>query len=447
MESTITASTQGGYRPRAARLNPCCEARDGQDLGTSAIDELHVSRLIEMAGEIGAARASDSLTAESVTELALLLTPGAPLGALLEAASERRDAATGKTLSFSPKVFIDLTRLCRDRCSYCTFVRTPLAERIPLRVEGGGSATGEPKAYLEQDEVLEIASAGARWGCKEALFTLGDRPEDRYESARRFLAERGYSSTAEYVTACSRLVLEETNLLPHVNPGVMSPEEIAAYREVSASAGLMLESTSRALFEEPDGCHFGSPDKDPDVRLKCIADAGRAKVPFTTGMLIGIGESLADRVETIMAMAKLAREFGHIQEVIVQNFRAKQASPMRGHAEPEFEEYLRVIALARLLLPSRVAVQAPPNLTPEYDGLLAAGLSDWGGISPVTPDHVNPEAPWPEVAELSERCEALGFVLRPRLALHPSYIVEGGWVDPAVGQRVREMSDPKGWAL
>lgn len=406
-------------------------------MGISAIGESHVSGLIEMAGEIGVAGAREILAAESVAGLASLLAPGAPIGALLEAASARRDAATGNTLSFSPKVFIDLTRLCRDRCSYCTFVRTPLAQR----------ATGEPKAYLEQDEVLEIASAGARSGCKEALFTLGDRPEDRYESARRFLAERGYSSTAEYVTACSRLVLEETKLLPHVNPGVMTPDEIAAYREVSASAGLMLESTSRALFEEPDGCHFGSPDKDPDVRLNCIADAGRAKVPFTTGMLIGIGESLTDRVETILAIANLAREFGHIQEVIVQNFRAKQASPMRGHAEPEFQEYLRVIALARLLLPSRVAVQAPPNLTPEYEGLLAAGLSDWGGISPVTPDHVNPEAPWPEVAELSERCEDLGFVLRSRLALHPSYVIEAGWVDPAVERRVREMSDLQGWAL
>lgn len=416
-------------------------------MGAFDRDEAHVSRLIEVAGEIAADRADDERMPEIAGELALLLAPEAPIGVLLEAASGRRDAATGNTLSFSPKVFIDLTRLCRDRCSYCTFVRTPLTERIPLRVDGGGSAGGEPKAYLEQDEVLEIASAGARAGCKEALFTLGDRPEDRYESARRFLSERGYSSTAEYVIACSRLVLEETRLLPHVNPGVMTPDEIAGYRKVSASAGLMLESTSRALFEEPGGCHFGSPDKDPDVRLACIADAGRAKVPFTTGMLIGIGESLTDRVETIMAMANLAREFGHIQEVIIQNFRAKQASPMRGHVEPEFEEYLRVIALARLLLPSRVAVQAPPNLTPEYEGLLAAGLSDWGGISPVTPDHVNPEAPWPEVTELSERCEDLGFMLRPRLALHPSFVVEGGWVDPMVENRVREMSDPHGWAL
>lgn len=412
-----------------------------------AIDELHVAHLIEMAGEIGAASASDGITAEFVDELALLLTPGAPIEALLEAATARRDAATGSTLSYSPKVFIDLTRLCRDRCSYCTFVRTPLAGRIPLRVESGVSASGESKAYLEQDEVLEIASAGAHWGCKEALFTLGDRPEDRYESARRFLSERGYSSTADYVTACSRLVLEETKLLPHVNPGVMTPDEIAAYREVAASAGLMLESTSRALFEEQGGCHFGSPDKDPEVRLNCIADAGRARVPFTSGMLIGIGESLTDRVETIVAIAKLALEFGHIQEVIVQNFRAKQASPMRGHVEPDFEEHLRVIALARLLLPLRVAVQAPPNLTLQYEKLLAAGMSDWGGISPLTPDHVNPEAPWPEVAELSKRCSDLGFVLRARLAVHPSYVLEGGWADPAVEKRVRELCDPQGWAL
>ncbi|RIK09448.1 MAG: 7,8-didemethyl-8-hydroxy-5-deazariboflavin synthase subunit CofG [Acidobacteria bacterium] len=401
--------------------------------------------MVEMAEEIGAASGGDGVAADSVEELAWLLTPEARIEALLEAASTKRDAATGDTLSFSPKVFVDLTRLCRDRCSYCTFVRTPLAERIPLRGEKAGA--GEPKPYLEQDEVLEIALAGARAGCKEALFTLGDRPEDRYESARRFLSDRGYSSTAEYVTACARLVLDEAKLLPHVNPGVMTADEIAEYRKVSASAGLMLESTSRALFEDPGGCHYGSPDKDPDVRLACIADAGRAKVPFTTGMLIGIGESLIDRVETILAMASLAREFGHIQEVIVQNFRAKPASPMRSHLEPEFDEYLRVIALARLILPARVAVQAPPNLTPEYEGLLAAGMSDWGGISPVTPDHVNPEAPWPEVAELAKRCAHLGFALRSRLALHPSFVIEGGWVDPAVEGRVLEMSDSQGWAL
>lgn len=416
-------------------------------MSATSTEITYATDLIREAEIAGASANLGQDLSERAAHLVDLLEDRTPLPLLLSAASAKRDSATGNTLSYSPKVFIDLTRLCRDRCSYCTFIRTPVSQRIPLRVEGGGEVTGEPMPYLDAGEVLEIAAAGASAGCKEALFTLGDRPEDRYESARRFLSANGFSSTAEYVVHCAEMVFEETGLLPHVNPGVMTPDEIREYRNVSVSAGLMLESTSRALYEDPGGCHFGSPDKDPAARLACIADAGEARVPFTTGMLIGIGETLQDRVETILTMSALANGYGHIQEVIVQNFRAKAAIPMRDHVEPGFREYLRVIALARLILPKRVAVQAPPNLTPRYDSLLDAGISDWGGISPVTPDHVNPEAPWPEVQELRTKCGALGFEVRPRLAIHPAFITEGGWLDPRLEDAVAKMSDPMGWAL
>lgn len=371
--------------------------------------------------------------------VSLLATPELPED-LFAAAREKRDRATGSTLSYSPKVFIDLTRLCRDRCSYCTFIRTPASARDSAR-----DVVSTDAPYLLPEEVLEIATTGERAGCKEALFTLGDRPEERYSSARRFLSSRGHSTTAEYLVECAQLVLDETNLLPHLNPGVMTESEIEEYRKVSVSAGLMLESTSRELYEEVGGCHYGSPDKDPAVRLDCIDNAGRRRVPFTTGMLVGIGETLLDRVNTLLAMARSAIKYGHIQEVIVQPFRAKPTIPMRNHSEPTLDELLRVIALARLLLPERVAVQAPPNLTAEHEALINAGISDWGGISPVTPDHVNPEAPWPHVAILEEKCSRLGFTLRPRLPIYPRFVREENWLDSRLEQRVRSKCNSYGW--
>jgi FO synthase len=373
---------------------------------------------------------------------------GPPLDELSAAARSVRDNREGPpaTVSYSRKVFVDLTRLCRDRCAYCTFVRTPLGARV-YPVDGFPVST-EPQPYLTPEQVLSIAGAGARRGCKEALFTLGDRPEDRYEHVRAWLRRRGLDSTAHYVVEMCQLVLSETGLLPHVNPGVMTADEMRAYRRVSASAGLMMESTSRHLFEDPLGCHHGSPDKDPAVRLACLEEAGRQRVPFTTGMLVGIGETLADRVETLVEIAAAHRRHGHVQEVIVQNFRAKPTIPMRDHPEPTTNEMLRTLAVARLVLPPEVALQAPPNLTPhEYDLYLGAGIDDWGGISPVTPDHVNPEAPWPTIPELRERTAAHGGVLRERLCVYPRYAKEPRWVSSEMAGYVATLADPDGFAV
>lgn len=419
----------------------------------------------------------DAVYAERVriaSELAKLLDPRIPAGEMLEAAAGRRDEAWGRTVSFSPKVFVDLTRLCRDRCAYCTFVRNPLSViaaakghesrySAPGASGGSRSSTGSvstssrhplgvsergPAPYLLPEEVLAIAEEGRRSSCREALFTLGDRPEDRYPVARKFLTEMGYDSTPHYLYECARLVMEETGLLPHLNPGVMTAEELRSYRDVSASCGMMLETTSLGLFSDPSGCHHGSPDKHPAVRIATIEAAGAEKVPFTTGVLIGIGESLEARADTLLVLAALALRHCHIQEVIVQNFRAKPVIPMRDHPEPSTEEMLRAVALARLLLPDRVAVQAPPNLSPGcYGRLLEAGLSDWGGVSPVTLDHVNPEAAWPDISELAEATEAMGFGLRARLCVYPSFVTGGEWISELVRPHVERISDGEGWAV
>lgn len=386
----------------------------------------------------------DSIPGVDVREVLELLDPveGPPLDELCAAAAGRRATPF---VSYSRKVFIDLTRLCRDRCAYCTFVRTPLRARV-YSVEGFPVST-EPQPYLTPDQVLAVATAGAAMGCKEALFTLGDRPEERYPHARDWLRRRGLASTAQYVVEMCRLVLAETGLLPHVNPGVMTPDELDEYRRVSASAGMMLESTSRRLYDEPDGCHHGSPDKDPAVRLSCLEDAGRARIPFTTGMLIGIGETVRDRAETLMAMADAHRRHGHVQEVIVQNFRAKATIPMRHHPEPTAEDMLRTLAVARLVLPPEVALQAPPNLTPDqYARYLGAGIDDWGGVSPVTPDHVNPEAPWPAIPELRRNTAALGGVLRERLCVYPRYARDPEWVATEMAGYVATLADADGYA-
>ena len=356
----------------------------------------------------------------------------APLADLIAAAGSLRDEGHGRSISYSRKVFIPLTHLCRDVCHYCAFAERPRAGR---------------RAYLSPNEVLAVARAGAAAGCTEALFTLGDKPELRYRAAREALDALGYETTIDYLQAMCALVLRETGLLPHANPGIMSRSEIAGLRTVSASQGIMLESLSARLCE-PGGVHYGSPDKQPEARLETLRLAGELRVPFTTGILIGIGETRAERLEALFAIRDLHRGFGHVQEVIVQNFRAKAATKLAGAAEPDLDDLLWSIAAARLILGPAMNIQAPPNLSPGvYPQLIAAGINDWGGISPVTPDHVNPEAPWPAIAELAERTAAAGKLLAHRLPIYPSYARDlAGWSAPEVATQVRRLSDAQGLA-
>jgi FO synthase len=356
----------------------------------------------------------------------------APLAELVEAAGRLRDEGHGRLISYSRKVFIPLTHLCRDVCHYCAFAERPRAGR---------------SAYLSSDEVLAIARAGAAAGCTEALFTLGDKPEFRYRAAREALSALGYETTIDYLQAMCALVLRETGLLPHANPGVMSRAEMAGLRAVSASQGVMLESLSARLCE-PGGVHYGSPDKRPEARLETLQLAGELRVPFTTGILIGIGETRAERLEALFAIRDRDRRFGHVQEVIVQNFRAKPGTKLAQAAEPDLNDLIWSIAAARLILGPAMNVQAPPNLSPGvYQRLIAAGINDWGGISPVTPDHVNPEAPWPAIAELAERTAGAGKLLAHRLPIYPSYVRElATWTAPEIATQARRMSDAEGLA-
>ncbi|WFE64041.1 bifunctional FO biosynthesis protein CofGH [Micromonospora sp. WMMD714] len=365
---------------------------------------------------------------------ALLAARGGELDELLRIAGEVRDAGlrdAGRpgVVTYSKKVFIPLTRLCRDRCHYCTFATVP--HRLPA-------------AFLETDEVLVIARQGAALGCKEALFTLGDRPEERWPAARSWLDERGYDSTVDYLRACAVAVLEETGLLPHLNPGVLSWSELQRLKPVAPSMGMMLETTATRLWSEPGGPHFGSPDKEPAVRLRVLDDAGRVGVPFTTGILIGIGETPAERVDAIFAIRRSHREYGHLQEVIVQNFRAKPDTAMGGLPDAELHDLAATVAVARLLLGPKARIQAPPNLIEdEYDLLLRAGIDDWGGVSPLTPDHVNPERPWPQLDELARQTEKSGFTLRERLTVYPEYVRAGDpWLDPRLLPHVTALADP-----
>jgi FO synthase len=353
------------------------------------------------------------------------------LDALCQAAGRVRDsglAAIGRpgTVTYSRKVFIPLTRLCRDRCHYCTFATTP--GRLPA-------------PYLSPDEVLDIARKGAALGCKEALFTLGDRPELRWTAAKEWLDAHGFDSTLGYVRAMAIRVLEETGLLPHLNPGVMSWEELQRLKSVAPSMGLMLETTA----DVP--AHHGSPDKVPAVRLRTIEDAGRSNIAFTTGILAGIGESFADRVESMFALRALARQYGHIQEVIIQNFRAKPDTAMRSADDLDLDEYIATVAVARLVLGPQVRLQAPPNLVDldECRRLLAAGIDDWGGVSPLTPDHVNPERPWPHLDELAKVSADCGYQLTERLTAHPRYLVEP-WLDPRLRGHIEALRDDRGLA-
>ncbi len=351
---------------------------------------------------------------------------------VLTEAARQRDIGHGRRISWSRKVFIPLTRLCRDVCAYCTFAHSP--------------RRGEA-VYLSPDEVLAIARAGQAAGCREALFTLGDKPELRYAAAREALAVLGYETTISYLVEMCRLVHAETGLLPHANPGVLSADELALLRTVTVSQGIMLENTSARLCER-GGPHYGSPDKDPAVRLATIREAGRQRIPFTTGILIGIGETRQERLDSLLAIRDLHRKYGHIQEIIIQNFRAKPQTRMANAAEPDLEDLLWTIAVARLVFGPAMNIQAPPNLSPDvYPRLVAAGLNDWGGVSPVTPDHVNPEAPWPEIPALERATASTGKQLVERLAVYPSYALAADrWQDRAMAPSVLRAIDADGFA-
>src|SRR6476661_6467061 len=348
-----------------------------------------------------------------------------PLDDLLAQARAIRDRTTGTRITYSPKVFIPLTMLCRDKCGYCTFAQPPARLESP---------------YLTPDQVLRIARQGAEAGCHEALFTLGERPEERYPAARDRLSEHGYSSTVDYLVAMCRFVLDETGLLPHANAGALFPDELAALRPVSPSQGMMVET----LREDLDA-HRGSPDKVPARRLATLEAAGELGIPFTTGILVGIGETRADRVAALEAIAAAHRRHGHVQEVIVQNFLPKPGTAMHQAPPCPADEYLEAIALARLILPAEVHLQAPPNLSDDFGTLLAAGIDDWGGVSPVTADHVNPERPWPALRTLRSATEVAGQTLAPRLTIYPEFALDPDrWLDPATRFPVLDRSDAHG---
>ncbi|PWI45934.1 bifunctional FO biosynthesis protein CofGH [Streptomyces sp. ICBB 8177] len=375
-----------------------------------------------------------------VSEAAVLLRArGDDLDALTRAAARVRDAgldAAGRpgVITYARNVFIPLTRLCRDKCHYCTFVTAP----GKLRRAGHGM-------FLSPDEVLDIARRGAEAGCKEALFTLGDKPEDRWPEAREWLDAHGYDDTIAYVRAMAIRVLEETGLLPHLNPGVLSWTDFQRLKPVAGSMGMMLETTATRLWSEPGGPHHGSPDKEPAVRLRVLQDAGRTNVPFTTGILIGIGETYAERAESLFAIRSVARQYHGVQEVIVQNFRAKPDTAMRGMPDADLDDLVAAIAVARIVLGPSARIQAPPNLVAgEYARMIAAGIDDWGGVSPVTPDHVSPEHPWPHIDELRARTAESGFRMRERLTVYPEFVRRGEpWLDPRVLPHVNALAEPE----
>jgi len=351
---------------------------------------------------------------------------------IIKAAAALRDDGKGALVTYSRKVFIPLTELCRDVCHYCTYAKTPRHLQ---------------QVYLAPEQVLDIARAGKKAGCREALFTLGDKPELRYKAAREALAELGCSSTIDYLERMAKLVLEETGLLPHLNPGVLTLEDYQRLRHVSPSMGIMLESASPRLYAR-GGPHFGSPDKDPAVRLAAIADAGRAQVPLTTGLLIGIGETRDERVQSLQAIKGLHDRYGHIQEIIIQNFVPKTGTKMHDVPPPSFDEMLWTIATTRHLFGPSMNIQAPPNLNPgRLPELIAAGINDWGGISPVTPDHVNPESPWPQLDHLSMQTAAAGKYLGERLTIYPEYLDQAKqWVDTDLLAKVLSHADSEGLA-
>ncbi|MCE2526366.1 MAG: 7,8-didemethyl-8-hydroxy-5-deazariboflavin synthase CofG [Actinomycetia bacterium] len=347
---------------------------------------------------------------------------------LLSEAARLRDEGKGRTITYSRKVFIPLTTLCRDSCTYCTFAQPP---------RGGGM-------FMPPDQVLAVAQAGEAHHCTEALFTLGDRPEERWPAARAFLDEQGCETTIEYTVRMSEMVNRETALFPHANPGVMTLAQMQDLRPSNPSMGLMLENISPRLTE-PGMPHHNCPDKVPSVRVKVIEDAGRLRIPFTTGILVGIGENSQEIVDSLVALASLAEAGGHIQEVIIQNFRAKYNTPMRLNAEPIPSWFMRVVALARWIMGPEMNIQVPPNLTERYEMYLQAGINDWGGVSPLTIDWVNPEAPWPHLEALRRRTESAGFRLLPRLPVYPSFLSDR-WIDTTLLPKALDAVDSQGFA-
>jgi FO synthase len=376
------------------------------------------------------ASARERLITREIATTLIRAREGDELESLLEVASELRDRVKGRRITYSKKVFIPLTNLCRDYCGYCTFRKDP----------------GQPGARtMTPDEVLAVAEAGARLGCKEALFSLGDRPEAIFSEMRETLAGLGHRTTLSYLAEMCERVSNETGLLPHANPGLMGRKDLEKLREFNPSMGLMLESTSDRLTQK-GMAHDNAPDKPPALRLKTIEEAGRLKIPFTTGILIGIDETVDERVDSLFAIRELHERYGHIQEVIIQNFRAKPEIPMRNHPEPSQADHARTIAVARLIL-GEMNVQAPPNLSDdEYPYLLRAGLNDWGGISPLTPDFINPEKPWPHIERLAERTAAEGFELAERLSVYPEFVFRDEFVDEGLALQVRSRADDDGYA-
>ncbi|MFT5099344.1 MAG: FO synthase, partial [Planctomycetaceae bacterium] len=351
---------------------------------------------------------------------------------LMQVAGQIRDRGHQNAVSYSRKVFIPLTHLCRDVCHYCTFAQVPRKLKAP---------------YLTPDEVLKIAQAGAEAGCKEALFTLGDKPEARYKAARDGLKQLGQESTLSYLRDMAELVFKETGLFPHLNPGLMNANDLAELRKVSISMGIMLESSSNRLLEKGMP-HYGSPDKVPERRFETMRLAGQAKVPFTSGILIGIGETRIERIESLLALRDIQSEYGHIQEIIIQNFRAKAETLMAKAPEPDLNELLWTIAMSRIIFGEKMNIQAPPNLSPGVlPQIVDSGINDWGGVSPVTPDFVNPEAPWPHLSNLANETANAGKVLIERLAIYPDYAVDvETWLDPQVQAGVRQAIDGQGFA-
>jgi FO synthase len=351
--------------------------------------------------------------------------------ALATLAADLRDQGFANVVTYSRKVFIPLTHLCRDVCHYCTFAQVPRKVRAP---------------YLSIEEVLETARHGAEMGCKEALFTLGEKPELRYKAAREALAEMGFETTLDYLLHAATRVYEETGLMPHLNPGTMTPEELRKLRHMSPSMGIMIESTSDRLCEKGMP-HYGSPDKVPAVRLQTLADAGKAKIPFTTGILIGIGETRTERIESLLAIRAIHAEYGHVQEIIIQNFRAKPETKMANAPEPDLNELLWTIAVTRIIFGPEMSVQAPPNLSPGVlEQIVNAGINDWGGVSPLTPDFVNPEAPWPHVDDLANQTRAAGKSLHERLTIYPRYAQDlDAWVDSELHESLLNVTDADGF--
>ncbi|MFF5427416.1 MULTISPECIES: bifunctional FO biosynthesis protein CofGH [unclassified Streptomyces] len=384
-------------------------------------------------------RARDGVALDVAEAAVLLRARGEDLDELVASAGRVRDAglaAAGRpgVVTYSKSVFIPLTRLCRDRCHYCTFVTVP----GKLRAAGHGM-------FMSPDEVLDVARRGAALGCKEALITLGDKPEDRWPEAREWLDAHGYDDTLAYVRAMAIRILEETGLLPHLNPGVLSWTDFQRLKPVAPSMGMMLETTATRLWSEPGGPHYGSPDKDPAVRLRVLEDAGRSSVPFTSGLLLGIGETLEERAESLFALRRVARSYHSLQELIIQNFRAKPDTAMRAMPDAALDDLVATVAVARLIMGPSACIQAPPNLVDaEYERLIAAGIDDWGGVSPLTIDHVNPERPWPAIEELAARSAAAGFELRERLCVYPEFVTRGEpWLDPRLLPHVRALADPE----